>query len=73
MNPTSILIGTGIFLGVSAGLDKFVFKKEFDAKQTLINASIVAFALGIAVVVSKKVGVSGKPLPTEVLDQVSKR
>lgn len=71
MNILSILIGAGAYLGVSYFADTYIFKKDFDAKQTLVNTLIVLVVLGFTAVLTKKTGLShGKGL-LEVSDKIA--
>ena len=64
VNIISIVGGLGAYLVVSWLADRFVFKKDFDPKQTLFNAFIVAVILGIASILQRKTVGGTNPLKT---------
>jgi len=57
------IIGSAVaVLAVTFVANRFVFKSEFDAQTALLNAVTVAIVLGVAGIVTKKVGVKGDGL-----------
>lgn len=60
VNIVSIAVSALAVAGVTFVANKFIFKTEFDPKQAIMNAVIVAVVLGVSGLVTKKtVGGSG--------------
>jgi hypothetical protein len=71
VNIVSIAVSALAVAGVTFVANKFVFKTEFDPKQAIINAVVVAVVLGVAGMVTKKtVGGSGlAEIPSKIANK----
>jgi hypothetical protein len=71
VNIVSIAVSALAVAGVTFVANKCVFKTEFDPKQAIINAVVVAVVLGVAGIVTKKtVGGSGlAEIPSKIANK----
>lgn len=71
VNIVSIGVSALAVAGVTFFANKFVFKTEFDAKQAIINAVVVAIVLGVAgMITSKTVGGTGlATIPSKIANK----
>ena len=69
--PIPIVVSALAVAGVTMIVDKFVFKRESDPRQAIVNAIVVAIVLGVAGIVTKKtVGGQGlTELPAKIANK----